>query len=101
MQYASIATAEAGVVAQEFPYDDDGGGGGGGGVITQLVAYETGFAALTARGDVVTWGDERYAACLGREVTDARYVRALPSFCLSLCMYMYIYVWSPAVLKRS
>ena len=34
----------------------------------QLVAYETGFAALTQTGDVYTWGDERYSACLGREV---------------------------------
>lgn len=40
--------------------------------ITQLVAYATGFAALTATGEVWTWGDERYAACLGREPTDER-----------------------------
>lgn len=36
----------------------------------QLVAYDTGFAALTTAGDVYTWGDERYGACLGREVSD-------------------------------
>lgn len=35
----------------------------------QLVAYETGFAALTHTGDVYTLGDERYSACLGREVS--------------------------------
>ncbi|KAK4155085.1 E3 ubiquitin-protein ligase HERC2 [Chaetomidium leptoderma] len=38
--------------------------------ITQLVAYDTGFAALSATGQVRTWGDERYTACLGREPTD-------------------------------
>ncbi|KAK3315324.1 regulator of chromosome condensation 1/beta-lactamase-inhibitor protein II [Apodospora peruviana] len=38
--------------------------------ITQLVSYSTGFAALSTSGQVYTWGaaDERYAACLGREV---------------------------------
>lgn len=35
----------------------------------QIVAYETGFAALTRTGDVYTLGDERYSACLGREVS--------------------------------
>jgi regulator of chromosome condensation len=35
------------------------------------VAYETGFAALTEMGDVYTLGDERYAACLGRETSSA------------------------------
>lgn len=35
-----------------------------------MVAYETGFAALTPDGDVYSWGDERYAACLGREVSE-------------------------------
>lgn len=34
---------------------------------TQIVAYETGFAALTSEGNIYTWGDERYGACLGRE----------------------------------
>ncbi|GAB1312940.1 hypothetical protein MFIFM68171_03150 [Madurella fahalii] len=38
--------------------------------ITQLVAYDTGFAALSSAGRVWTWGDERYAACFGRDVTD-------------------------------
>lgn len=37
----------------------------------QLVAYETGFAALTRKGDVYTLGDERYSACLGRETSPA------------------------------
>lgn len=36
----------------------------------QLVAYETGFVALSSSGNVYTWGDERYVACLGREVSD-------------------------------
>lgn len=36
----------------------------------QVVAYETGFAALTPAGDVYSWGDERYAACLGRDVSE-------------------------------
>lgn len=40
--------------------------------LTQLVAYETGFAALTSTGQVWTWGDERYTACLGRESSDDR-----------------------------
>lgn len=38
---------------------------------TQVVAYDTGFAALSADGSVYTWGDERYAACLGRDVSGA------------------------------
>lgn len=37
---------------------------------TQVVAYDTGFAALTSTGSVYTWGDERYGACLGRDVSD-------------------------------
>lgn len=37
---------------------------------TQVVANDTGFAALTPTGDVYTWGDERYGACLGREISD-------------------------------
>ncbi|KAI8965037.1 RCC1/BLIP-II [Daldinia sp. FL1419] len=39
------------------------------GNIIQLVAYETGFVALSHDGHVWTWGDERYGACLGRQVT--------------------------------
>ncbi|KAK5661480.1 hypothetical protein OQA88_11384 [Cercophora sp. LCS_1] len=39
-------------------------------VLKQLVAYDAGFAALTADGEVYAWGDERYAACLGRDLTD-------------------------------
>lgn len=35
------------------------------------MAYETGFAALTHNGDVYTLGDERYSACLGRDVSPA------------------------------
>jgi hypothetical protein len=42
--------------------------------ITQLVAYDTGFAALSSTHQVYTWGDERYTPCLGREPTDDRYV---------------------------
>lgn len=42
--------------------------------ITQLVSYETGFAALSSTGQVFTWGDERYSTCLGRETTDETYV---------------------------
>ncbi|KAK4460617.1 E3 ubiquitin-protein ligase HERC2 [Cladorrhinum samala] len=37
--------------------------------VIQLLAYETGFIALTSAGQVYTWGDERYSPCLGREVT--------------------------------
>ncbi|KAI1781015.1 RCC1/BLIP-II [Hypoxylon cercidicola] len=39
------------------------------GQIVQLVAYETGFVALSHDGRVWTWGDERYSACLGRQIT--------------------------------
>lgn len=63
-QYTSLSLAEQGCGAQASYPAPDG--------IIQLVAYETGFAVLSARGDVLTWGDERYSACLGREVTDAR-----------------------------
>ncbi|RWA11631.1 hypothetical protein EKO27_g3482 [Xylaria grammica] len=37
--------------------------------IIQLLAYDTGFVALSRDGKVWTWGDERYSATLGREVT--------------------------------
>ncbi|KAI0552811.1 regulator of chromosome condensation 1/beta-lactamase-inhibitor protein II [Xylaria curta] len=39
--------------------------------IIQLVAFETGFVALSRDGKVWTWGDERYSATLGREITTA------------------------------
>jgi hypothetical protein len=42
------------------------------GPVIQLLAYETGFVALTPDGQVFTWGDERYAACLGRDPTVGR-----------------------------
>ncbi|KAH9908132.1 RCC1/BLIP-II [Xylariomycetidae sp. FL2044] len=41
------------------------------GPIVQLAAYETGFVALSEDGHVWTWGDERYGACLGREISEA------------------------------
>ncbi|KAI2634346.1 RCC1/BLIP-II [Hypomontagnella submonticulosa] len=41
------------------------------GQIAQLVAYETGFVALSRDGSVWTWGDERYSSCLGRPVTSS------------------------------
>ncbi|KAK1754598.1 E3 ubiquitin-protein ligase HERC2 [Echria macrotheca] len=40
--------------------------------IRQLVAYDTGFAALSPSGNVWTWGDERYGGCLGRDLSQSR-----------------------------
>jgi hypothetical protein len=40
--------------------------------ICQLVANQTSFTALLKSGQVLTWGDERYETCLGREVIDER-----------------------------
>ncbi|APA16201.1 hypothetical protein SS1G_10387 [Sclerotinia sclerotiorum 1980 UF-70] len=37
--------------------------------ITQLVSNSTTFSALTSKGNVYTWGDERYPSCLGREIS--------------------------------
>lgn len=37
---------------------------------TQVVAYDTGFAALSSTGSVYTWGDERYGSCLGRDLSE-------------------------------
>ncbi|KAI6381074.1 hypothetical protein MCOR25_001372 [Pyricularia grisea] len=37
--------------------------------IDQFVAYDVGFAVLTAAGEVWTWGDDRYPGCLGRVVS--------------------------------
>ncbi|KAF8856482.1 RCC1/BLIP-II [Acephala macrosclerotiorum] len=37
----------------------------------QIVANQCTFTALTSGGEVWTWGDGRYEACLGREVSDA------------------------------
>ncbi|KAI0389733.1 regulator of chromosome condensation 1/beta-lactamase-inhibitor protein II [Xylariaceae sp. FL0594] len=42
------------------------------GNIVQLVAYETGFVALSRDGKVWSWGDERYTDPLGREITATR-----------------------------
>ena len=57
-QYQSLAQLEKGSPCQSFR--------GLHGII-QVVAYETGFGALSRDGQVWTWGDERYEACLGRE----------------------------------
>ncbi|ETS77376.1 hypothetical protein PFICI_11250 [Pestalotiopsis fici W106-1] len=40
------------------------------GNIIQITSYETGFVALSDEGKVWSWGDGRFSACLGREVTD-------------------------------
>ena len=41
--------------------------------IKQIAANQTSFTALTSEGQVYTWGDARYEACLGRAVADGRY----------------------------
>ncbi|KHJ36254.1 putative serine threonine-protein kinase nek9 [Erysiphe necator] len=38
--------------------------------IIQVVANQTSFTALSSTGDVWTWGDPRYFACLGRDIQD-------------------------------
>jgi alpha-tubulin suppressor-like RCC1 family protein len=38
--------------------------------IKQIASNQTGFTALSSSGTVYTWGDGRYEACLGREITD-------------------------------
>ncbi|RKF76327.1 putative serine threonine-protein kinase nek9 [Golovinomyces cichoracearum] len=35
---------------------------------THVVANQTSFTALSSTGEVWTWGDSRYSACLGREI---------------------------------
>jgi alpha-tubulin suppressor-like RCC1 family protein len=40
--------------------------------IKQIAANQTTFTALSVNGTVYTWGDGRYEACLGREITDER-----------------------------
>lgn len=62
-QYQSVLHFRKGEAQRIFPSLCD---------VSQLVAYETGFAALSSTGQVWTWGDERYEACLSREVSDAR-----------------------------
>ncbi|KAI1173066.1 regulator of chromosome condensation 1/beta-lactamase-inhibitor protein II [Nemania sp. FL0916] len=52
------------------------------GNITQLTAFDAGFVALASDGKIWTWGDERYAATLGREAEKPGLVEeleALPS----------------------
>ncbi|KAK6845087.1 hypothetical protein PG995_015197 [Apiospora arundinis] len=61
-QYQSVLHFRKGEAQRIFPSLCD---------VSQLVAYETGFAALSSTGQVWTWGDERYEACLSREVSDA------------------------------
>lgn len=43
------------------------------GEIKQVVANQSTFTALSNAGEVWTWGDGRYEACLGREVSDEKY----------------------------
>ena len=40
--------------------------------IRQVVANQTSFTALSSSGQVYTWGDQRYGACLGREITEEK-----------------------------
>ncbi|RDL39007.1 uncharacterized protein BP5553_03347 [Venustampulla echinocandica] len=40
-----------------------------GGAVKEIVANRTAFHALTREGDVVSWGDPRFQAALGREPT--------------------------------
>jgi alpha-tubulin suppressor-like RCC1 family protein len=40
--------------------------------ILQIVANQTAFTALSRAGRVWTWGDVRFEACLGREVSCER-----------------------------
>lgn len=60
-QFTSVRDIQSGTPSPSFPELP---------TFTQVVAYETGFAALTTAGSVYTWGDERYGACLGRHVSD-------------------------------
>ncbi|KAJ2993852.1 hypothetical protein NUW58_g1716 [Xylaria curta] len=62
-QYGSLLWAAEGKTDETFS-DMHG--------ITQLVAFETGFVALSRDGKVWTWGDERYDSTLGREITNSR-----------------------------
>jgi hypothetical protein len=49
-------------------YPDRPGGEWDIGKLKQVVAGRTTFTALSAEGDVWTWGDIRYQACLGRDL---------------------------------
>lgn len=70
LQYTSLDELQRGSAPEQTSAISHLGDEYSGSRITQkLVAYETGFALLAADGCVYTWGDERYAACLGREVT--------------------------------
>jgi hypothetical protein len=40
----------------------------------QIAANQTSFIALSSAGRVYSWGDPRYEACLGRDVTDEKYI---------------------------
>ncbi|KAI0194796.1 regulator of chromosome condensation 1/beta-lactamase-inhibitor protein II [Xylaria flabelliformis] len=62
VQYAALPQSAGTESSQTFSGMHD---------IIQLVAYETGFVALSRDGKVWTWGDERYSATLGREITPA------------------------------
>jgi hypothetical protein len=44
---------------------------------SQIVANQTAFTALSRAGTVWTWGDVRYEACLGREVSVERFTCAI------------------------
>jgi hypothetical protein len=54
------------------------------GDVKQVVSGLTSFTALCTNGDVWTWGDERYSACLGRESSkqetgSSRYISPFPA----------------------
>ncbi|KAH7040108.1 regulator of chromosome condensation 1/beta-lactamase-inhibitor protein II [Microdochium trichocladiopsis] len=79
LQYPTLAALEAGSPPEQvFTIPKTSAAAGSTSLskpsILKVVAYQTGFALLSAgaidsNSRVYTWGDERYSACLGRQVT--------------------------------
>jgi hypothetical protein len=63
-QYDSITDYRRGICRRYGGFEE----------FNQIAANQTSFTALSSAGKVYTWGDARYEACLGRDVTDEKYI---------------------------
>jgi alpha-tubulin suppressor-like RCC1 family protein len=66
------------------------------GKVKQIAAGRTTFTALSEAGEVWTWGDERYQACLGRDIggngSSSRYLSSAQSTANESVLFFYIFL---------
>jgi alpha-tubulin suppressor-like RCC1 family protein len=68
IRHADLSTAKICEYKSWTDYPDHPAGEWDIGKVKQIVAGRTTFTALSTAGEVWTWGDERYQACLGRDI---------------------------------